>query len=144
MTVGEVVDYVYDSLLERAEVPSLEQIAAAFDRDPSAMARFIREAKIGKTLLLDSSDATWMAGPFSARPTAYRVRQGSKRWFANCAWDALGIGALVRGPVDISATCADCGERLDFPLASDGDDIPDWIVHFLVPARRWYDDIGFT
>ena len=144
MVVGQVIDYVYDSLVERAEVPSLEQIAAAFDTDRLAMARFVRDAKVGKTLLLDSTGEIWMAGPFSARPTPYRVRQGGKSWFANCAWDALGVGALVNAPVDVSATCVDCGERLDFRLAPDDADVPDWIVHFLVPARRWYDDIGFT
>jgi len=144
MTAGDVVDYVYDSLIERAAIPPLEQIAAAFQTERVAMARFIREAKLGKTVLLDGNDEIWMAGPFSAVATPYRIRHGDKSWFANCAWDALGVAALVNAPVDVSATCADCGERLDFRVGPEDADVPDWTVHFLVPARRWYDDIGFT
>lgn len=144
VTVQAVIDYVYASLIERAVVPSLDQIADTVVGDRSSIARLIREAKIGKTLLLDDTDAIWMAGPFSARPTAYHVQAGDKRWFANCAWDALGIGAIVDAPVDIDTTCSDCGEALRFRLAPASSDVPDWIVHVLVPARHWYDDIGFT
>ena len=144
MTVGDVIEFVYTSLIERAEVPSLDQVATAFGEDRSSMARCSRDAKIGKTLLLDGSDDIWMARPFSARPTAYRVRQGDTTWFANCAWDALGVGAIVNVPVDVIATCTDCGEQLDFRVTPTDADVPDWIVHFLVPARHWYDDIGFT
>ena len=144
MTVQEIIDYVYESLIEHAIVPSLDQIARAVGGTPSSIAGLVRDAKIGKTLLLDDSDAIWMAGPFSGRPTPYRVQGNNKTWFANCAWDALGVGAIVNVPVDVVATCADCGEALQFRVVPDNADVPDWIVHFLVPARRWYDDSGFT
>jgi hypothetical protein len=144
MTAGEIIDYVYASLIERAEFPSLDQIAEVFGTDRTSMARFIREAKIGKTLLLDDNDALWMAGPFSARPTSFRVRAEDKVWWANCAWDAFGIGAIVNAPVDISATCGDCGEPLELPVDPMDTDLPNEIVHLLVPARHWYDDVGFT
>ena len=80
MTVGDVIDFVYSSLIERSEVPSLDQVATAFGEDRSSMARFIRDAKIGKTLLLDGSDDIWMAGPFSAsRALAFRVAMRARR-----------------------------------------------------------------
>jgi hypothetical protein len=56
----------------------------------------------------------------------------------------LGIAALVQEPVEIHACCTDCGEpmqmRVDLREGLDAESI----VHFLIPARRWYDDIGFT
>lgn len=144
VTIQAVIDYVYASLIERAVVPSLDQIAGAVGGDRSSIARLIREAKIGKTLLLDDTDAIWMAGPFSARPTTYHVQTDDRKWFANCAWDALGIGPIVGAPVDVAMRCTDCGEALRFHLTPDSSKVPDWIVHLLVPARHWYDDIGFT
>jgi hypothetical protein len=32
-----------------------------------------------------------MLNPFSAVETPHRVEAGGRSWFANCAWDALGI-----------------------------------------------------
>ena len=56
----------------------------------------------------------------------------------------LGVAHLIGEPVDISARCTDCGEPLEFQFAPGTDLVPAWVVHFLVPARRWYADIGFT
>ena len=42
-------------------------------------------------IVLDAeSRDVWMAHPFSAVPTEYRVEIGERSWFANCVWDALG------------------------------------------------------
>jgi hypothetical protein len=61
-------------------------------------------------VLNPATDEIRMANPFSAVPTAYRVEAAGRRWYANCAWDALGVlGALaVDGRVESS--CPDCGE----------------------------------
>ena len=85
-----------------------------------------------------------MAGPFSAVPTSYRVRAGRRMWWANCAWDMLGIAALVGEPVEIEAQCTDCGQPMPMHIDLREELDIDAVVHFLVPARRWYDDIGFT
>jgi hypothetical protein len=84
-----------------------------------------------------------MANPFSAVPTPFRVRADGRWWFANCAWDAFGVCAALRGDGHIETTCADCDE----PIAVDVRDRPDdetLVFHCLVPAARWWDDIVFT
>ncbi|HEU4808054.1 MAG TPA: organomercurial lyase [Homoserinimonas sp.] len=85
-----------------------------------------------------------MANPFSAVPTAYRVRADGRWWYANCAWDAFGICAALHSDGRIEASCPDCGE----PLAVDVvDQLPhesSLVFHCLVPAGRWWDDIVFT
>jgi hypothetical protein len=46
------------------------------------------------------------------------------------------------GVVDTS--CPDCGEPLELRIG-DGELEPvDAVVHFAVPAARWWDNIGFT
>ncbi len=86
-----------------------------------------------------------MLNPFSAVETPYRVEAEGRSWYANCAWDALGIPAALHGDGRIEAECPDCGKRLGLEvrggeLVSGGE----LLVHFVVPARRWWDDIAFT
>jgi len=143
--IADVRVFVYDSLLSAGHLPTSAEIAAQFGVSRDEVVATIRNARTGKTLLIDPrTGELWMAGPFSARRTAYEITAGTRRWWANCAWDMLGVADLVGEPVDLSARCTDCGEPFAFRFAPAADDVPDWIVHFLVPARRWYDDIGFT
>ena len=87
-----------------------------------------------------------MLNPFSAVETPYRVDAGGRSWFGNCAWDALGIlGALHAEEGHVVSACPDCGEQLELEVAG-GELVGgvDLLVHFVVPARRWWDDIVFT
>src|SRR3972149_10440694 len=53
-----------------------------------------------------------MAPPFSGVPTAFPVETRGKRYYANCAWDALGIPAALQEDAVIPAADAFTGERL--------------------------------
>lgn len=95
-------------------------------------------------IVLDpESRDVWMANPFSAVPTAYRVRIGDRSWFANCIWDGLGICAMLGGEGTLETECADCGEPLTLAVR-DGEVHGEGVAHFLVPAAHFWDDIGFT
>ena len=96
-------------------------------------------------LVLDASGTEIrMANPFSAVPTAHRVDAGGRWWYANCAWDAFGICAALNADGRVSTSCPDCGKPIR--VAVDGGEPHDGslLFHCLVPARRWWDDIGFT
>jgi hypothetical protein len=86
-----------------------------------------------------------MLNPFSAVETPHRVRAAGRSWFANCAWDALGIPAALRTDGRVESECPDCGERLELEVR-DGELVrgAELLVHFVVPARQWWDDIAFT
>jgi hypothetical protein len=127
--------HIYDTLIATGRPPELnteerQQLAAL---------------KIGKTLVPHPQTGhVWMAGPFAAEPTPYKVI-GSATWYANCAWDMLGIPIIIRAPVRVETRCAHCAEPMTLEASPDQPPrFDDAIVHFLVPARRWYDDIGFT
>ena len=83
-----------------------------------------------------------MLNPFSAVETPHRVEAGGRSWFANCAWDALGISAALHADGDVRSECPDCAEPLELEIrdgrVARGADL---LVHFVVPARRWWEDL---
>lgn len=92
-----------------------------------------------------------MVAPFAGARTAFVVREGDRSHYANCIWDALGISAMLSGAgrastVGIDTRCADCAAPLRLNV-EDGRvtaDPPEAVVHFAVPAARWWADIAFT
>jgi alkylmercury lyase-like protein len=137
--------HIYDWILARGVPPTSGEIGAALRTDAAEIRRALRELKIGKTVLVSpDSGEIWMAGPFSAVETPYHVLGSRVRWFANCAWDMFGVATLANESVRIETRCTDCSEPIE--LRVDPGRMPSeaGVVHFLVPARRWYEDIGFT
>jgi hypothetical protein len=86
----------------------------------------------------------WMALPFSSVPTSFVVEGGGRSWFANCAWDAFGIPILVGVDAVISTICQDCDRPIVYRVEQARLADAHGVVHFAVPAARWWDDIGFT
>jgi hypothetical protein len=87
-----------------------------------------------------------MANPFSAVPTPFLVTAGERSWWGNCIWDAMGIAAMVRHDARVLTGCGDCNDamqvRIEDGMARMAEG--EGIVHFSVPARRWWDNIKFT
>jgi hypothetical protein len=137
--------FVYERIIDDGVVPTVADVAHRFDVSPPIVVDAIRHAALGKTLVLHpQTSEIWMAGPFAAYATQYRVTAGNRSWFANCAWDMLGIATVIGGAVQIDASCTDCGESIRYAVDPETDHVGDEIVHFLLPAHRWYDDLGFT
>lgn len=121
------------TLSSKLHIPH-EQIADSFERLHAARA-----------IVLDPhSREVWMAPPFSARPTPFRVLAEAHTWHAPCAWDAFGIAHLMRCDAVLATTCPDCEgpivHRVEQRTLVDAHGV----VHFLVPAAKWWDNIGFT
>ena len=85
-----------------------------------------------------------MANPFSAVPTPHRVHAAGAAWYANCAWDAFGICAALDADGRIETICVDCRAPLVIEVRDGQPDDESLLFHCLVPAARWWDDIGFT
>jgi hypothetical protein len=87
---------------------------------------------------LDEEGRILMAHPFAAHTEGARVDAGGRTWWGNCAWDGLGIVAAL-GLQDARVTAQ--GVTLD---VRGGEVRGDAVLHVLVPAAHWWDDIGFT
>ena len=139
-------NHLYASFVRDGSAASVSEAAEALqlrDADVSDAYRRLHDAHA--LVLQPNGTEIRMLNPFSAVETTYRVEAGGRSWFANCAWDSLGIPAALHGDGRIEAACPDCGERLELEVR-DGELVrgADLLVHFVVPARRWWDDIAFT
>ena len=139
--------HVYSSFVRDGIARTPSQTADELGVPPEAVEAAYRRLHDARALVLaPGSNEIRMLNPFSAVPTPHVVEAGGRTWFANCAWDALGIpGALHLDAGRVSSECPDCGDRLELELRG-GElvDGADTLVHFVVPARRWWEDIGFT
>jgi len=109
-----------------------------------AEAAYGRLAEARVIVLSPGTTQVWMAPPFSAVPTAFRVRTPRGAYWGNCIWDGLGIVSMLGGEGTVETRCADCDEPMTLRATAgellDGDGV----AHFAVPAAGWWDDIGFT
>jgi hypothetical protein len=94
-----------------------------------------------RLVLGDDHQRVVMAHPFSGVPTGYRAEIGERSWRANCAWDGFGILALLGDGIVVAKPF---GRSDSEWTVVDGRVEPDGVVHFMVPAARFWDDIEFT
>jgi len=137
---------IFGGLRDTAEVPTSFAIAEGIGigiGDVEASLRRLHEAHV--LVLYEGTTEVRMALPFAARATPFAVHVGNRRWWANCAWDAYAIPAAL-GAEDavIDTDCPDCGETMRLEIHAGEARPADALVHFLVPASRWWDDIVFT
>ena len=126
--------------------PSVNTVATALQLLPADVAASFDRLAAGRAIVIaPGTREIVMAAPFAGRPTDFRTTVAGKSYFANCIWDAMGIPAMLgASDATIDTTCADCREPLRLELRGGviGGDAS--VVHFAVPAARWWEDIVFT
>lgn len=134
----------YAAFVELGRSPTIQEVAARTRDSAAEITGAWARLHDGHALVLDASGAILMANPFSAIETPHRVEAAGRTWFANCGWDAFGIGAALHVDSTIHTTCPDCGESVDLEVVGGRplDDNP--VFHVLVPASEWWSDIRFT
>jgi Alkylmercury lyase len=141
----EIRNLTYRMFVELGRAPAAEEVAAAAGLSRSEVDTGWAELHDAHALVLNpATSEIRMANPFSAVPTAHRVRAAERRWYANCAWDALGICAALHVDGEIETSCPDCGETIALELRGRRVDDERVLFHCLVPAAQWWDDIVFT
>jgi len=142
----DVRRHVYSSVVADGRPPTTTETAGAFGRDEPEIADAYRRLHDAHALVLfPDTTEVWMANPFCFAPTPHRVTAGGRTWTGTCCWDALGIPSALHADGEISTECACCGEPLTLVVRGDAlAEGADTLCHVLVPARRWWDDIGFT
>jgi len=143
---SEIRLWIYQHFVDTGWAPSPVEIAAYFRLTPGqvehALHRLQEEADA--LVLLPGSSYIWMAEPFSAVPTSFLVRSSARQWWGNCIWDALAILALVGTDGSVSTACPNSGQPLVLSVTKRTLADAVGIVHFAVPARDWWRNIGFT
>jgi hypothetical protein len=134
----------YRRFVELGRSPTVGEVAAATGSPEADVRAAWRRLHDAHALVLDERGEIRMANPFAARPTDFRVEAAGRSWYANCAWDAFGIGASLHVDSRFETHCADCDEPISISVSDGRPDDTTPVFHVLVPALRWWNDIGFT
>lgn len=134
----------YAAFVDLGRPPTVDEIATRLAMTADEVRAGWQRLHDGHALVLDAAGELRMANPFSAVPTPFRVEAAGRSWFANCAWDAFGIGAALHVDSWIETACADCAEPIRIAVHGNRPDDEDLVFHVLVPAVSWWQDIGFT
>ena len=133
------------TLLDGRPAPTVVGTASALRLDATDVAAAYRRLADAHLVVLHPGTLdVWMAHPISAVPTDFRVRTEDRDVWGNCVWDGLGILALLHQDGRVNTRCPDCDAALDLTVTG-GELVPtSAVVHFAVPAARWWEDIGHT
>lgn len=135
--------HVFTTIAQTARVPTVQDIARALGQPQLAVEESLRRLAAGRVIVLAPGSLNiWMANPFSAVPTSFRAYANDQRYYGNCIWDALGIPAILHADARIEARCGDCGDALHLEVTAGGLTRSEGLIHFAVPAARWWDNIG--
>ena len=141
----EVRLHVFGRAAETARVPSPAEVAAALGRPRPEVEESLRRLGAARVVILAPGTANvWAANPFCAVPSSFRVDARGRRYWGICTWDALGIPAALGTDATVTARCGDCDEELVLEVRGDALARAEGVVHFGVPAARWWDNIGYT
>jgi hypothetical protein len=140
--------FVYQHFLEHAVPPVVERLMTDFSLSRDDAGEVLEGLDAARHLaLLKGTSRILMAWPFSAIATPFRVEVGGRRYFANCAWDAVAFHAMLRQDVRVDSFCDHCAEPISLDLRGGRavrSDPPEALVYLALPAARWWDDIITT
>ena len=139
--------FVYNHFADTTHPPSVEDAAQHFNISTEEAGELYKELHNRHSLFLEPNTLTIrMANPFSGIPTDFKVHANGKTYYANCAWDMLGIPAALDCDAVIEAKFTESNDAEAVQLeVKDGKIINNQLlVHFPLPFSRWYDDLVFT
>jgi hypothetical protein len=137
--------FVYRHFADTTRAPNADETAAAFALTHAEAASAYEALHARHAFFLNpGTHEIRMANPFSNIETPFRVHADGKTYFANCAWDSLGIPAALGRDADVEAACAHSGQPVRLQVRDGEVSESDVLVHFLVPFERWYADLAFT
>jgi hypothetical protein len=136
---------VYERFLAAGRPPTAGEVAAELAlAEGEVEASFERLEAAHVLVFAPGTRSIWMANPLSAFPTPFRVETPRGDYWGNCIWDAFGVVAMLGGDGVVRTSCADCGDAMALTVARGHLQPADGVAHFAVPARSWWDNIGYT
>ncbi|RPI94948.1 MAG: hypothetical protein EHM40_04855 [Chloroflexi bacterium] len=144
-TLWEIRAFVYQHFAETARPPGVDEIPRRFALTHAEAVSAFEELHQRHALYLQpGTHAILMANPFSGVETPFRVRANGRTYFANCAWDSLGIPAALHADAEVEAACAQSGEPIRLSVTDGQVRKAEALAHFLIPFRHWYNDLPLT
>jgi hypothetical protein len=138
--------HIYKVIAETTRAPTSMEVAEALKTSSQEVEGAFQRLYEKRLLVLEpgNNSRIRMAPPFSGVKTSFVVEVGGKSYYANCAWDALAIPAALHSDGEINASDGFTGEAMLLQVR-DGSPVPEeCVIHFAVPAAKWWDDIIYT
>lgn len=138
--------HIYETIAQTTHAPTTRDVAHALGVPLAEVEAAFDRLHKKRLLVPEPGDPTRirMAPPFSGIETSFGVKVQDKLYYANCAWDALGIPAALHRDAVVEAVDGHNGEPIRLEV-KDGQPLPQpCVIHFAVPAAHWWDDIIHT
>ena len=136
---------IYQQLVASGTPPTIEELAATLHLSLDDAVKALRTlGDMHSVVLTDDQRGVLMANPFSAVPTPFRVSANGMDYWANCAWDMLGIPAALGSDAMIHATYAADDTLAELQVVNGYVEGDPGVVHVQQPFRRWYHDLRLT
>ncbi len=145
MDIWDVRAFVYQYFADTTHAPSVDETARYFNISKEEAGKIYTELNNRHAFFLEPGTLTIrMANPFSAIPTDFKVHANGKTYFANCAWDMLGIPAALHCEATIDAVFTESNDTVQLEIRDGKVTNSELLVHFPLAFSRWYDDLVFT
>jgi hypothetical protein len=140
---------VYASLARTGRAPRPPELAAAVDLTVDQTRTALRLLHQRRDLVLASAredDRVVMAHPFATVPLGFSVMGRQTLWWGGCAWDSFALPHLLpdEPEVLVATQCPGCDAALAWVVDRHAPPAGEQVAHFLVPARRMWDDVLHT
>ncbi len=113
----QVRAFVYNHFADTTHAPSVDETAHHFNINVEEAGELYKELHNRHAFFLEPETLTIrMANPFSGIPTDFKVHANGKTYFANCAWDMLGIPAALHCDAVIEAVCTESNEMVQLEI----------------------------
>jgi hypothetical protein len=141
----QIRHFIYNRFAETAQPAGVEETARHFNISTEAASELYKELHNRHALFMEPGTLNIrMANPFSGIPTDFAVHANGKKYYANCAWDMLGIPIALHTDAVIEAVCTESNEPIWLEIRDGQITNNQLLIHFPLPFAHWYDDLAFT
>jgi alkylmercury lyase-like protein len=141
----QVRAFVYQHFADTTHPPSADVTAQHFNISLEEAAEYYKALNARHAFFLDPDTLNIrMAWPFSAIPTDFKVHANGKTYYANCAWDMLGIPVILQSDATAEAVCTESNDAVQLEIKNGQVTNSELLIHFPVAFSHWYDDLVFT
>jgi hypothetical protein len=141
MVIEQLRIAIYDHFVRVGQAPNRAALAGFTDDE---LASGYQQLAAQRALELNASGQIEMAIPFSAVPTDVQVQAASVHWWANCAFDGLGIPAMLGIDAVITTHCPQSNTPISITVRDQTPQSSTCVLHMAVPLAEWWESIGDT
>jgi len=123
---------IYETLARTTQAPTSADVAESLSTSPEEVAAAFERLHKKRLQVPEPGNPSRirMAPPFSGVETSFRVKVQDNVYYANCAWDALGIAAALQADAIVEASDGYSGEPMMLEVRN-GQPVPQsCVIHF--------------